>query len=193
MKYPGRVIRQGEPDAGIVRAVKLALNEKLALQGTHDAVLPVDDPHFDAAMLQAVRMFQARNVDSQGAPLVIDGKIGPLTWEALFGTQSVPVVDAASDELLETALRIAAGEQAAQVREQPLYSNRGPRVDEYQRRTGINGSGQPWCACFLYWCFDEAASALGRANPVIRTAGCLDHWNRAGRRNHAHHARPRRQ
>lgn len=99
MKYPGRVIRQGEPDAGIVRAVKLALNEKLALQGTHDAVLPVDDPHFDAAMLQAVRMFQARNVDSQGAPLVIDGKIGPLTWEALFGTQSVPVVDAASDEL----------------------------------------------------------------------------------------------
>jgi hypothetical protein len=130
-------------------------------------------------MEQAVKMFQARNVDSQGNPLVTDGKVASLTWEALFGHDSVPETSTASDDLLQEALRIAVAEQAANVREEPLGSNRGPKVDEYQRRTGLR-PGHPWCACFLYWCFDEAAQRLGRPNPVVKTAGCQDHWNRAG-------------
>jgi hypothetical protein len=31
----------------------------------------------------------------------------------------------------------------------------------------------------VYWCFDEAARALRRANPLVKTAGCLDYWHRA--------------
>jgi hypothetical protein len=179
MQYPGRVIKQGEADARIVKALKQALNDKLALQGQRDLKLTVSDPNFGPKMEQAVKMFQARNVDSQGNPLITDGKVASLTWEALFGHQSVPAAATASDDLLQEALRIAVAEQAANVREEPLGSNRGPKVDEYQRRTGLR-PGHPWCACFLYWCFDEAAQRLGRPNPVIKTAGCQDHWNRAG-------------
>ena len=64
------------------------------------------------------------------------------------------------------------------MREVLRNSNRGPEVDAYLRRTGVP-PGLPWCCAFVYWCFDEAALALGRPNPMVRTAGCLNHWNRA--------------
>jgi hypothetical protein len=68
------------------------------------------------------------------------------------------------------------------VREAPPGSNRGPEVDLYLRTVGLDPSGGcfPWCAAFVYWCFAHAAAALGARNPVVRTAGVLDHWNRAG-------------
>ena len=179
MQYPGRVIKQGEADARIVKALKQALNEKLALQRQRDLKLTVSDPNFGPKMEQAVKMFQARNVDSQGNPLLTDGKVASLTWEALFGSASVPAAASTGDELLQQVLRIAAAEHSAGVREDPLGSNRGPRVDEYQSCTGLR-PGHAWCACFVYWCFEQAAEQLGRPNPVIKTAGCQDHWNRAG-------------
>jgi hypothetical protein len=43
---------------------------------------------------------------------------------------------------------------------------------------GLPAEKKPWCCAFLYWCFDEAARDERRANPMVRTAGCLDHWNR---------------
>jgi hypothetical protein len=33
----------------------------------------------------------------------------------------------------------------------------------------------------VYWCFDQSAQALGISNPVVRTAGCQDHWARAAK------------
>ena len=179
MQYPGRVIKQGETDARIVKALKQALNERLALRGQRDLKLTVSDPNFGPKMEQAVKMFQARSLDSQGNPLLTDGKVAALTWEALFGPESVPASASTGDELLAETLRVAAAQQAAGVREEPLGSNRGAIVDDYQLRTGLR-PGHAWCACFVYWCFDEAAKHLGRANPVIKTAGCQDHWNRAG-------------
>jgi len=35
----------------------------------------------------SVKLFQARNVDSEGNPPKQDGKVGPLTWAALFGVE----------------------------------------------------------------------------------------------------------
>jgi len=37
-----------------------------------------------------------------------------------------------------------------------------------------------WCAAFVYFCFAQASSSLTVINPVVRTAGVLDHWNKAG-------------
>ena len=38
------------------------------------------------------------------------------------------------------------------VHEQPMGSNRGPRVQVYQHATWLGGSGFPWCvAAWLYW------------------------------------------
>jgi hypothetical protein len=61
--------------------------------------------------------------------------------------------------------------------EQPPGSNRGPEVNKYLDSVGKE-PGLFWCAAYVYFCFNEAASKLGRANPVVKTAGCLDHWNR---------------
>ena len=43
-------------------------------------------------------------------------------------------------------------------------------------------SALPWCAAFVYWCFKQAAEKDAVPNPVIKTAGVLDHWNKAGTR-----------
>ncbi|HEX7732526.1 MAG TPA: peptidoglycan-binding domain-containing protein, partial [Rhodanobacter sp.] len=38
---------------------------------------------FDTRTRQAVRAFQAQNLDQHGQPLVVDGVAGPLTWWSL--------------------------------------------------------------------------------------------------------------
>lgn len=177
MEYPGRVIKLGETDARVLTAVKAALNRRLA---PAEAEPPLDaaEPGFDPDTKQAVKLFQARNMDSEGRPLVIDGEIGALTWAALFGDRCVPRADTPPDALLAAVIEVALGEARKEVRETPKNSNRGPEVDEYLRRVGV-GVGLAWCGAFVYWCFDEAARSLGRDNPMFKTAGCLAHWRGA--------------
>jgi hypothetical protein len=178
MEYPKRSIKSGEKDASIVKALKVRLNEALALDRDAELRLDPDEPNFGPRMKQVVKLFQTRNVDGDGRPLKQDGEIGALTWAALFGPDTVPASDRASDPLLSRVLGIAAAEEAKEVREDPKNSNRGPQVDAYMTRAGAP-VGFAWCCAFVYWCFDEAANAAGRPNPMVRTAGCLDHWNRA--------------
>lgn len=178
MDYPGRLIKLGESDAAIVRALKAQLNKALALQGDTALRLDESNPNFGANMKQAVQLFQARHVDAQGRPLKADGEVGSITWAVLFGQASVPSSAASGDPLLAKVLQIALGEEGKKVREQPVNSNRGPQVDAYLQRAGVQ-PGLAWCCAFTYWCFDEAAKALGRPNPMFKTAGCLAHWNGA--------------
>lgn len=181
MEYPGRVIRAGEADADVVRALKQKLDSALAIGGHPELRLDPENPYFGPRMERTVRLFQARHVDATGHPLVQDGEIGVLTWAALFGSDTVPERKAADDPLLTRMLAVAAGEERKKVREVPKDSNRGPDVDKYLQRVGL-GPGHAWCCAFTYWSFDEAAAQLGRPNPMVKTAGCLDHWNRAGQR-----------
>lgn len=58
----------------------------------------------------------------------------------------------------EKALRAAIGEVG--VREDPPGSNRGSRVKEYQAATSLKGTGWPWCAAFVCWCFKQAGAPL---------------------------------
>lgn len=177
MQYPGRVIKMGETDAAVVKALKTALNRALVLKGVDAVPLDPANPRFGPQMKQAVQLFQARNVDpATGAPLKPDGEVGSITWAALFGAERVPSVTQAPSNLLAKALAIAATQVG--VLEQPRNSNRGPMVDQYLRRTGVP-TGLAWCCAFTYWCFDEAAQQLGRKNPMVKTAGCLAHWNGA--------------
>jgi len=178
MRYPGRVIKMGETDARIVRALKTALNRALVLRGGQALVLDPDNPHFGPRMKQAVRLFQAQHVDEHGQPLKTDGEVGALTWAALFGRERVPQSATVADPFLGAVLAQAGAAADAGVREQPRDSNRGPEVDEYLRRAGV-WPGLAWCCAFTYWCFDEAARDAGRANPMVRTASCQNHWHRA--------------
>jgi hypothetical protein len=173
--FPGRVMRRGERDAGIVRTLQSALAQ--AGYG------PFNDGVFDAAMAAAVRRFQAQHVDVSGRALLIDGEVGSFTWAALF-PQPIPTPSSAPSTLMLQTLAIA-GSQVGQM-EVPLLSNRGPQVDEYLRAVGIDPEhsstdGRNWCMAFVYWSFQTASRTLGGTCPLPKSAGCLDHWNRAAR------------
>lgn len=181
MKYPGRVIKVGEADAAVVKALKKALNSVLALRGAEAIQLDPDNPIFGPRMKQAVQLFQTRHLDAEGQSLKADGAVGAITWAALFGSEQVPSAEFATGTFLAQVLQVAKGEEQKGVREVPKNSNRGPEVDAYLERAGVS-AGLSWCCAFVYWCFDEAALARGRGNPMFKTAGCMAHWNNAGKR-----------
>lgn len=170
VRFAGRVVRTGELDAAVVRAIQ----RRLAAVGSAVTADGIFGPETEGA----VKLFQARFPDVDGQPLKVDGHVGAITWAALFGRESVPVFDTAPP-LLAAALRVAASQIG--VVERPSGSNRGPEVDRYLRSVGLDpaASSHPWCAAFVYFCFATAAKQLGRRNPVVRTAGVLDHWDRA--------------
>jgi hypothetical protein len=178
MRYPGRTIRKGEQDPAIVKALKLRLNKVLAPENKGDLKLDPAEASFGPKMESAVKFFQARHLDMDGRPLNQDGAVGPNTWQALFETDAVHTSNAPRDPYLGRVLQTAAAEEAKKVREVPRNSNRGPEVERYLASTGTP-PGNSWCCAFVYWCFNEAAQNMGRANPMPKTAGCLDHWQRA--------------
>ena len=55
MRYPGHVIKTGESDARLVKALKTALNRALALRGVLAVRLDPDNPRFGPQMKQAVQ------------------------------------------------------------------------------------------------------------------------------------------
>jgi hypothetical protein len=174
IEYPGRIIKRGDPDKAIVKAVQIALN-------AHGCGPLAESGVFEAKTEAAVKLFQARFTDVDGLPLVVDGEVGSITWPVLFGEGTVPTKDVPSSALLAAALDTARSQIG--VMEKPPGSNRGPQVDEYVKRVGLNPAGAfAWCAAFVYFCFDEAAVLLARANPVVKTGGVLDHWAKAGAR-----------
>jgi len=120
-----------------------------------------------------------QHIDPDGLPLKIDSIAGPITWASLFGPDSLPRITGAQSPLVTKSLEIAASQIG--VLEQPPGSNRGPQVDEYLLSVGLDpaAGSYPWCAAFAYWSFNKAAKDLGISNPVIKTAGVLDHWNKA--------------
>jgi cell wall-associated NlpC family hydrolase len=168
MKYPNRTIESGEKDAKIVKAIQQRLTEmgigNLSGTGT-----------YGPKTVEAVKQFQAMHTDAAGNPLTMDGKVGAITWEILFGQEEVPVVGEPGNDLRDKALQVAISQIG--VMEQPAGSNKGPEVSLYLATVGLD-PGFYWCMAFVYWCYNEAAKQLGRKNPLVKTAGCQDHWNR---------------
>lgn len=167
MKYPNRVIQKGETDISVVKSIQKRLNE-LGL-----GELKIDGD-YGTKTIRAVKLFQSRNVDRLGFPLIIDGKIGPITFEILFSNQNINVEQPLSPYI--TALLAITSSQVG-VLEIPLYSNSGPQVNKYLLSTNL-GPGYAWCMAFVYWCFQEAAAQTNSINPLAKTAGCLNQWNR---------------
>ncbi|TAG03261.1 MAG: CHAP domain-containing protein [Betaproteobacteria bacterium] len=172
--YPGSPIKAGNSDRASIRAIQGAL-QQVGISGFARG-------QFDSAMTSAVKLFQSRNVDVSGAPLKIDGIVGRFTWMALFGVP--PLIARGAISLLPAQLLSVACSQIG-VMETPDEANRGPQVDKYLRTAGIRNpagnqpAGYPWCQAFIYWCFEQAVSAIGRGNPSPRTAGVLAHWRDA--------------
>ena len=130
--------------------------------------------------------FQARNSTTDGKPLPIDGEVGEITWAALFGPGAVFSTEKYDPNTPMRQLVIDIAASQIGVVEQPHGSNRGPEVDVYIRTTGLDPAAGafPWCVCFLYWVFDQAAKIKGKENPLPKTAGVISLWN-LGRRTEA--------
>ncbi len=177
--YPGHLIKLDSDDTASVKLIQRRLADlgftEPRLDGSPKPLSA--DGGYGTNTRDAVELFQTRHTDLEGAPLVVDGEVGSNTWGTLFGRAAVHESPAtAEDDLLEQAIEIATGEIG--VREDPMGSNRGKRVEQYQASVGVD-PGEPWCAAFLFFCFREAAKALKVPNPVIKTGSVLDHWNRA--------------
>jgi hypothetical protein len=121
--------------------------------------------------------------DPQASEMCLDPTIDPVVVSI---PTSVPIITAPLADPLEPfiaeLLRIASAEDG--VKEDPkIGQNRGLRVDQYIRMTGLDPAanpphGYPWCACFVYWCFVMATDKLLSTNPCTRTASVLSHWGR---------------
>jgi hypothetical protein len=167
MNYPNRIIKAGEANKSIVKEIQQKLNDV--------GLGPIEVIGiFGPKTTNAVKLFQATHRDQNGNPLEIDGKIGSVTWEILFGQETIPVVAETTNQLLTETLKIAISQIG--VMEEPPSSNRGKKVEEYQASVGID-PGTFWCAAFVYWCFQKASENLGRKNPVLKTGHCMTHWN----------------
>jgi peptidoglycan hydrolase-like protein with peptidoglycan-binding domain len=163
MAFPGRAVRKGDSRPDVVGSLQTRLNAV--------GCGPVDtDGVFGDQTESAVKLFQTRrNLDP-------DGVVGPLTWSELF-LDAGPANETAVSALLARALTVALSQDGVREKGGP---NRGPEVEGYLARVGLAPTGgYSWCQAFVYWSFDEAAKALTRANPVVKTAGVLDHWTRS--------------
>ncbi len=168
MNYPKHIIQKKEPDKTLVEAIQTQLGKR--------GITGVDvDGDYGDQTAGGVKLFQTLNRDNHNRPLEADGIIGPLTWESLF-KMTFPPISTPDSDLLREALSFAQSQVG--VMEKPPGSNKGAEVQKYQASVGIS-PGDAWCCAFVYFCFNEAAAKLGIANPLAKTGGCLDHWNKS--------------
>lgn len=65
----------------------------------------------------------------------------------------------------KSARVIQVAERELGVTEQPPGSNRGARVETYQRATTLGGTGWPWCAAFVEWVWRQAGVQTDACSP----------------------------
>src|SRR2546429_4442411 len=90
--FPGHVLKVGSGDTASVLAIQKRLNQIGCGPVQEDGV-------FSAETMEAVQLFQARSLDFQGHPLEVDGRVGMMTWSALFKSELVPSAAAPASSL----------------------------------------------------------------------------------------------
>ena len=166
MNIPNQTFCLGDDRPDFVKQIQNNLNLKNPYPIEVDGI-------FGNSTQRAVLTFQNNYCDLYGRPLQLDGEVGPLTWGALFGySLTQPFGDS---PLIHEAIKVALCEIG--VKEDPPGSNSGPRIKDYLKCVGLIPP-KSWCTAFVYWTVDQAASKQNRLNPLVKTAGCLDHWHR---------------
>jgi hypothetical protein len=154
-----------------VRKLQKLLNQ-------HGFSLDVDGD-YGAKTRNAVRAFQSQNLDQHGQPLVVDGRVGPLTWWSL--THEKPLIETVSavdftklppassggSPCGRAALKIAIAELNAGAGEIG-GNNKGKWVRKYLN--GIAPEGSSWCAGFTSWCYSQIPQGI----PFTYSVGARD-------------------
>lgn len=147
-----------------VKTLKKLLNTQLG------STLDVDNEYFGTSTEAVVKQFQKKN------GLIQDGIVGNLTWETLYGKDAA---DKSHYPISDTFKLSVATLLTSQIGvKEKTGKNDGVEVEQYLKSVGL-GKGYAWCQAFLYWGFDNAANALGLKNPMPKTAGVLDCWNKS--------------
>lgn len=166
-----KILREGDAGSDVE-----ALQRQLVERGYAVAV----DGDFSANTSAAVRAFQSQNLDANGAPLVVDGTVGPLTSWSLHNAkpraQTIASVDftqlpdssLGGSNLGRALLQVAIDELKAGAGEIG-GDNRGPFVRKYLP-TGVP-EGSSWCASFVSWCAQQASASAGVVMPFKYSAG----------------------
>ncbi|MGH7512750.1 MAG: CHAP domain-containing protein [Gemmatimonadales bacterium] len=122
-----------------------------------------EDRDFGNTTYRAVRAFQAQNLDQHGQPLVVDGRVGPLSWWSLTHPKPdietpaavdfmrMPPGTAGGSAIGRAALAAAIGELEAGAGEIG-GNNAGPFVRKYLQVVDV-AEGNSWCAAFVSWCY----------------------------------------
>ena len=130
VEHPGRTIKLGDADRKTVKAIQQRLQEFGC--GPTDAL-----GTFGSRTLASVKLFQARNVDARGVPLKQDGRVGALTWAALFGADSLPARSESGSAFLSAVLALPdclfQCEDATELKQRT-------EVDEYLRCAGVDAN-----------------------------------------------------
>jgi peptidoglycan hydrolase-like protein with peptidoglycan-binding domain len=139
------------------------------------------DGIFGTRTHQAVRAFQSQNLDQHGQPLVVDGRVGPLTWWSLIHPKpdiesysiidwsQMPPPESGGSALGRAALSAAIGELNAGACEVG-GNNCGPWVRKYLEPAGLP-EGNSWCASFVSWCYMQATGGDGGGMPFAYSPG----------------------
>ena len=134
---------------------------------------------FDNETYRAVRLFQSQNLDQNGQPLTVDGKVGELTWWSLHHPKPIidtpraidflqmPAASMGGSKRGRAALAVAIDELKAGAGEIG-GNNRGPFVKKYLN--GIVSQGNPWCAGFVSFCYSQIPAGM----PFSYTVGARD-------------------
>lgn len=78
-----------------------------------------------------------------------------------------------------TQLHIALTMLGLEVEEEPLGSNLGYWVRDFQKDAGLN-KGDAWCMAFIYWCHERACKMQRIKQPFLkRTGWCKGQWEYA--------------
>ena len=62
----------------------------------------------------------------------------------------------------------------------PKGSNWGVHVQKYLESVGINFPAS-WCMAFVYWCTNQGCKEMGIVNPLVKTGGVLNQWNKVNK------------
>lgn len=60
--------------------------------------------------------------------------------------------------------------------EHPRNSNKGKRIQEYQRATWLDGTGWPYCAAFVCWCVREWGKDQAVRDALKLTKAGFEKW-----------------
>ena len=139
----------------------------LQLQLTRHGFKLAVDGVFGPSTLAAVKSFQTHS------HIGVDGRVGPLTWAKLLVGNPTPVPQPTPPQPVQRSPQerlISIERHEIGVKEDPPNTNRGPRVDQYEKSCGIHG--EPWCGCFQRWSLDQ----LGYKGPLPPNPAYVPSW-----------------